>query len=126
METQPQLLLLQKTMVVAEGVGRALNPELNMWQLAQPLIEDWIAENLGPAGAAAHRASRTGSRPRAACRIWSSAPSARWTPWPTAASGSIRSRSTALRGRRSRASGRLLPWALVPDPGGLLLGLLLH
>ena len=48
METQPQLLLLQKTMVVAEGVGRALNPELNMWQLAQPLIEGWIADNLGP------------------------------------------------------------------------------
>ena len=48
METQPQLLLLQKTMVVAEGVGRALNPTLNMWQLAQPLIEDWMAANLGP------------------------------------------------------------------------------
>jgi ubiquinone biosynthesis protein len=48
METQPQLLLLQKTMVVAEGVGRALNPSVNMWQLAQPLIEAWIAENLGP------------------------------------------------------------------------------
>ena len=48
METQPQLLLLQKTMVVAEGVGRALNPKLNMWQLAQPLIEQWMAENLGP------------------------------------------------------------------------------
>ena len=48
METQPQLLLLQKTMVVAEGVGRALNPHVNMWQLAQPLIEDWIAHNLGP------------------------------------------------------------------------------
>ncbi|MGH6943687.1 MAG: 2-polyprenylphenol 6-hydroxylase [Geminicoccaceae bacterium] len=48
METQPQLLLLQKTMVVAEGVGRALNPAVNMWQLAQPLIEAWIAENLGP------------------------------------------------------------------------------
>jgi ubiquinone biosynthesis protein len=48
METQPQLLLLQKTMVVAEGVGRALNPDVNMWQLAQPLIEGWMAENLGP------------------------------------------------------------------------------
>jgi ubiquinone biosynthesis protein len=35
-------------MVVAEGVGRALNPKLNMWQLAQPLIEEWMAENLGP------------------------------------------------------------------------------
>ena len=39
METQPQLLLLQKTMVMAEGVGRALDPDLNMWAAAQPLIE---------------------------------------------------------------------------------------
>ena len=48
METQPQLLLLQKTMVVAEGVGRALNPNVNMWLLAQPMIEEWMAANLGP------------------------------------------------------------------------------
>lgn len=48
MQTQPQLLLLQKTMVVAEGVGRHLNPRVNMWQLAQPLVEDWIMANLGP------------------------------------------------------------------------------
>ena len=48
MRTQPQLLLLQKTMVVAEGVGRLLNAKVNMWQLAQPLVEDWIAANLGP------------------------------------------------------------------------------
>ena len=48
METQPQLLLLQKTMLVAEGVGRRLAPELNMWQLAQPLIEEWMRENRGP------------------------------------------------------------------------------
>lgn len=48
MQTQPQLLLLQKTMVVAEGVGRKLNPVVNMWQLAQPLIETWMIDNLGP------------------------------------------------------------------------------
>jgi ubiquinone biosynthesis protein len=48
METQPQLLLLQKTMVVAEGVGRMLDPSVNMWSLAQPLIEDWMRENRGP------------------------------------------------------------------------------
>ena len=48
METQPQLLLLQKTMVVAEGVGRALNPSINMWQTAQPLVEGWIRAHLGP------------------------------------------------------------------------------
>ncbi|MBT6094101.1 MAG: 2-polyprenylphenol 6-hydroxylase [Rhodospirillaceae bacterium] len=48
METQPQLLLLQKTMLVAEGTARQLNPEANMWMLARPLIEDWMRENLGP------------------------------------------------------------------------------
>lgn len=51
MRARPDLLLLQKTMMVAEGVGRALNPSVNMWQLAQPLVEDWIALNLGPVGA---------------------------------------------------------------------------
>ncbi len=48
METQPQLLLLQKTMLVAEGTGRRLFPEANMWFLARPMIEGWMAENLGP------------------------------------------------------------------------------
>ena len=48
METQPQLLLLQKTMLIAEGLGRTLTPEGNIWQLAQPLIEDWVRDNLGP------------------------------------------------------------------------------
>jgi ubiquinone biosynthesis protein len=48
METQPQLLLLQKTMLIAEGVGRRLDPTINMWELAQPLIEDWMRTNRGP------------------------------------------------------------------------------
>ncbi len=48
METQPQLLLLQKTMLVAEGTARRLNPEANMWMLARPLIEEWMHANLGP------------------------------------------------------------------------------
>jgi ubiquinone biosynthesis protein len=48
METQPQLLLLQKTMVVIEGVGRRLDPEINIWALARPLIEDWMRDNRGP------------------------------------------------------------------------------
>lgn len=46
METQPQLLLLQKTMLVAEGVGRKLYPETNMWELARPLIEEWMADEM--------------------------------------------------------------------------------
>jgi ubiquinone biosynthesis protein len=48
METQPQLLLLQKSMLVCEGVGRLLAPEVNMWELARPLIEEWMALNRGP------------------------------------------------------------------------------
>jgi ubiquinone biosynthesis protein len=48
MEIQPQLLLLQKTMLVAEGTGRKLNPEANMWLLARPMIEQWSTEHLGP------------------------------------------------------------------------------
>lgn len=48
METQPQLLLLQKTMLVAEGTARKLAPDANMWFLIRPLIEDWVYENLGP------------------------------------------------------------------------------
>lgn len=47
METQPQLLLLQKTMLVCEGAGRKLHPEANMWLLARPLIEEWMVRNLG-------------------------------------------------------------------------------
>jgi ubiquinone biosynthesis protein len=48
MEVQPQLLLLQKNMLIAEGVSRQLNPHLNIWGLAAPLIEQWMIENRGP------------------------------------------------------------------------------
>ena len=44
METQPSLLLLQKTMLEAEGTARSLCPEANMWVLTRPLIEEWINE----------------------------------------------------------------------------------
>jgi ubiquinone biosynthesis protein len=50
MEVQPQLLLLQKTLLVAEGVGRSLNPRINMWQMTRPLIEDWVREHHGVEG----------------------------------------------------------------------------
>jgi ubiquinone biosynthesis protein len=48
METRPELLLLQKTMVVVEGVSRSLDPGFNMWKVSEPVIGDWIARNLGP------------------------------------------------------------------------------
>lgn len=52
METQPQLLLLQKTMVVIEGVARELADEANIWMLARPLVAQWSARHLGPVGRA--------------------------------------------------------------------------
>jgi ubiquinone biosynthesis protein len=48
MAAQPQLLLLQKTMLMAEGMGTKLNPNVNIWELARPLIEDWMVTHFGP------------------------------------------------------------------------------
>lgn len=48
MQPQPQLILLHKTMIVVEGIGRSLDPETNMWQLAEPWIKKWAAKNLTP------------------------------------------------------------------------------
>ncbi|MFO7477025.1 MAG: 2-polyprenylphenol 6-hydroxylase, partial [Methyloceanibacter sp.] len=50
MQTRPELLLLQKTMVVVEGVARTLNPHLNMWVAAAPVVRSWIEERLGAQG----------------------------------------------------------------------------
>jgi ubiquinone biosynthesis protein len=50
MRTRPELLLLQKTMVVVEGVARALDPRLDIWTTAEPVVRDWIERHLGPAG----------------------------------------------------------------------------
>ena len=50
MQTRPELVLLQKTMVVVEGVARTLDPAFNMWKTAEPVVGNWIAGNLGPRG----------------------------------------------------------------------------
>jgi ubiquinone biosynthesis protein len=50
MTTRVELVMLQKTMVVVEGVARKLDPQLNMWSTAEPVVGAWIAENLGPLG----------------------------------------------------------------------------
>jgi ubiquinone biosynthesis protein len=50
MRTRPELLLLQKTMVVVEGVARSLDPALDMWATAEPVVRDWVERHLGPAG----------------------------------------------------------------------------
>lgn len=48
METRPELIMLQKTMVVVEGVSRMLNPRFNMWKASEPVVGQWIRDNLGP------------------------------------------------------------------------------
>ena len=50
MQARPELVLLQKTMVVVEGVARTLDPAFNMWKTSEPVVGDWIAGNLGPRG----------------------------------------------------------------------------
>jgi ubiquinone biosynthesis protein len=50
MTTRLELVMLQKTMVVVEGVARKLDPHLNMWATAEPVVGGWIADNLGPRG----------------------------------------------------------------------------
>ena len=48
MQTQPQLLMLQKTMVVVEGVARKLNPNTNIWTTSKPVLENWLKETKDP------------------------------------------------------------------------------
>ena len=48
MQTQPQLLMLQKTMVVVEGVARKLNPNTNIWDTSKPVLETWLKETKDP------------------------------------------------------------------------------
>jgi ubiquinone biosynthesis protein len=50
MAARPELVMLQKTMVVVEGVARTLDPTFNMWKTAEPVVGDWIRGNLGPRG----------------------------------------------------------------------------
>jgi len=48
MHMQPQLILLQKTMVAAEGVARTLDPEINFWETAEPIVQSWMEQSIGP------------------------------------------------------------------------------
>jgi ubiquinone biosynthesis protein len=50
MRTRPELILLQKTMVVVEGVARSFDPKLDIWTVADPVVREWIERNLGPLG----------------------------------------------------------------------------
>ncbi|MEO0700242.1 MAG: hypothetical protein AAFY81_11095 [Pseudomonadota bacterium] len=51
MQLRPELVLLQKTMVQVEGVARGIDPSHDIWAAAEPIVKDWISQNLGPTGA---------------------------------------------------------------------------
>lgn len=55
MQTQPHLLLLQKTMVMVEGLATSLDPQINMWDVSAPYVRSWIRDELGPEAALADR-----------------------------------------------------------------------
>lgn len=50
MTARPELVLLQKTMVLVEGVARALDPDLNIWAVSEPVVSDWLRDQAGPKG----------------------------------------------------------------------------
>jgi ubiquinone biosynthesis protein len=60
MEVQPQLVLLQKTLLYIEGLGRELYPELDLWETAKPFMEEWMVEHVGPAAALREVATHAG------------------------------------------------------------------
>ena len=109
MPTQPQLLLLQKTMLVTEGIGRSLAPDINMWQLAQPLVEDWALINLSPPARIRDGVHHAGEIAR---RLPDLAAKAAAIVDETAASGFRLHRDTVdeLVDRQARARSRALRW----------------
>ena len=50
MRARPELILLQKSMVLVEGVARALDPELDIWTVSEPVVGDWVRREAGPLG----------------------------------------------------------------------------
>lgn len=64
MRTRPELILLQKTMVVVEGVARSFDPKLDIWTTAEPVVREWIERNLGPVGRISSAAQGAGELSR--------------------------------------------------------------
>ncbi|MFI4994312.1 MAG: 2-polyprenylphenol 6-hydroxylase [Hyphomicrobiales bacterium] len=69
MKTRTELVMLQKTMVVVEGVGRMLDPKLDMWATADPVVREWITRHLGPAGRIEQAAAGLGAFAAAAAKL---------------------------------------------------------
>ena len=105
MKTRLELVMLQKTMVVVEGVARKLDPHLDMWATAEPVVAGWISENLGPRGRARSRPQPSGggirrSTDRSRLRRC-------WSAWRVGSTRRIRSASA--RAHRTAPSGTRNP-----------------
>ena len=98
MTTRIELVMLQKTMVVVEGVARKLDPQLNMWATAEPVVGDWIAANLGPRG----RLEDAGATLRASAARIADAPAHIEQFAPRDGGASRRKRCSRLEPRRCR------------------------
>ena len=111
MQTRPELLLLQKTMVVVEGVGRSLDPELNMWVVSEPVVKDWMEKELGAGArleAAAEGAVSVGrfmsDIPKLLGQVERTADA--FSAWSRRACGSTSIRSSAWPRRKAGRTGR--------------------
>jgi ubiquinone biosynthesis protein len=69
MQTRPELVMLQKTMVVVEGVARTLDPQLDMWTTAEPVVRSWIEKRMGPIGKLQDVGDGVGQLARAALKV---------------------------------------------------------
>ena len=107
MPAQPSLLLLQKTMLMAEGLGRNLDDSVNMWVIARPLIEDWIIQNRGPDARLADGMNQARQMVERLPRLLEQA--------------EVISERTL---ERSNGRHSALPWIVAAALGGLLAGLL--
>ena len=81
MRTRPELILLQKTMVVVEGVARSFDPKLDIWKTAEPVVREWIERNLGPARRDRGRGGRRRRTRPGRWRACRPSPRARWRCW---------------------------------------------
>jgi len=107
MPSQPSLLLLQKTMLMAEGLGRNLDDSTNMWVIARPLVEDWMIQNRGPDARLTAGIAQAANMVHRLPRLLEQA------------------EVIGERALERNGSGGPLPWIVIAGLAGLVLGLLL-
>ncbi len=118
METRPELILLQKSMVIVEGVARSLDPSLNMWVAAEPIAREWVEANLGLSGRlkeAGEGAGMAGRLLAEAPRLLEQAEGTANALAQMARTGIRLDQATVKRlaeARHEADRGRLLPWVI--------------